>query len=314
MVVAALFSSANLLLASSSGSTATAQAAGPSLLPNVAVARPSSPRTAPDTYTPNLLSSLEGSGIDASFQSPYAQKGTASDAMTTAVATAQRDADAAAESAQNNPDNSQAAFSQLSRDMANLSALMQKNATSQSASGTAQSDGTSADSIVITASSGAGSIAAMASDSANASGSEEISSVAYVGADGQALGSGQGSIRRADGTTSDASVGYSVSVSSDASNSQSAAVSAYASVGTQQDPASAMKWVGVLLNTASGNSTDAAQNAQSASDAAANGNADQGSGSNSYESVNIVLASSYLSGYSPSDWNSGQSASLSAYA
>jgi len=310
--VSALFSSANQLLASSWGSTASSQKTGASLLSNLTGAGLTSSRTAPDTYTPSQQSSLDGSGSDASFQAPYAQKTTAADALATAVATAQKDADAAAQTAQQSPDISQAAFSQLSRDMANLSALMQKNSTSQSASGTAQGSGTSADSIVITASSGGGSIAAMASDSASASGNEEISSVAYVGADGQQLASGQGSITASDGTTSAASVGYSVSAGSGAGSSQSVAVSAYASIGTQQDPTSAMQWVGVLLNTTSGNSTDAAQNAQSVTDSTAIGNADLASGS--YASVSTFMASSYQSGYSSSNWTSGQSASVSVYA
>jgi len=109
-------------------------------------------------------------------------------------------------------------------------------------------------------------------------------------------------------------MGYSVSAGSDAGNSQGAAVSAYARVGTQQDPASAMQWVGVLLNTTSGNSSDAAQNTQSATDSTAIGNADQGSGSGSYASVSAFIASSYQSGYSSSNWTSSQSASLSVYA
>jgi hypothetical protein len=314
LVVSALFSSANLLLSSSADSTTSSQKSGPSLLSNLTGTGLTSVRTAPDTYTPSLLSSLDGSGFDASFQAPYAQKTTAADALATAVANTQKDADAAAQTAQQNPDLSQAAFSQLSQDMANLSALMQKNSQSQSASGTALGDGTSADSIVITAGSGSGSIAAMASDSANSSGSEEISSVAYVGADGQAWSSGQGSITASDGTTYAANLGYSVSAGSDASSSQSAAVSAYASVGTQQDPARAMQWVGVLLNTASGNSTDAAQNAQSATDTTAIGNADLGSGSGSYASASTFMASIYQPGYSSGNWISGQSASVSVYA
>ncbi len=314
MVVSALFSSANLLLATSSGSTATLKKTDQSLLSNQTGPGLTPSRTAPDTYTPSLLNSLDGSGSDASFQAPYAQKASAADALAMAVATAQKDADAAAQSAQQAPGTSQAAFSQLSRDMANLSALMQKNSTSQSASGTAQGDGTSADSIVITASSGTGSIAAMASDSANASGSEAISSVAYVGEGGQAWSSGQGSITSSAGITSAVSIGSSVSAGSDTGNSQSAAVSAYAIVGTEQNPASAMQWVGVLLNANSGNFSNAAQSSQAATDATTTGSADLGSGSGSYASISTFMASVYQYGYSSSDWNSSQSASLSVYA
>lgn len=313
MVASALFSSANLLLATSSVSTASSQKTGLSLLSNPTGASLASARIAPDTYTPSSLSSLDGSGSDAFLQSPYAQN--TADPLRTAIAVAQKDADAAAQTAQQDPGQSQAAFSQLSQDMANLSALMQKNSLSQSASGTAQGDGTSAESIVITAGNGAGSIAAIASDSVNASGSEQISSVAYVGADGTAWSSGQGSITTSDGTTSAASVGYSVSEVSDAGNSQSDSVSAYASVGTQQDSTSAMQWAGVLLNTASGNSTDAATpNAQSATDATATDNSDLGSSSSSYASVSTFMASIFQLGYSSSDWISGQSASVSVYA
>jgi len=273
----------------------------------------SSPRTAPDTYTPSLLGSLNGSVSDASIQTPYAQKANSADAMAAAVATAQKDADTAAQEAQQSPDLSKAAFSQLSRDMASLSALMQEDSGSQSASGAGQ--GTSADSIVITASSGAGSIAAIASDSANSSGSEATSSVAFVGADGQVTAASQGSVTASDGTTTAATLGYSASVSSD-SSSQETAMSAYASVavGTPSDTASAMQWVSVLVNSVSGTTTDGSQTGPSETMSTASVNNGAGSSSASYASLSAFIASGYQSGYSAGTWNSGQNGNVSVYA
>jgi hypothetical protein len=313
MAVLALLTSANLLFAQSSSSTAPAQKSEQSLLSDLTGSTNTSPRTAPDSYTPSLLGSLGGSDAGASLQSPYGQKTSAADALSAAVGTAQKDADIAALAAQQNPGLSKAAFSQLSQDMASLSDLMKENAASQSSSGNV----TTTESIVITASSGAGSIAAIASDAANSSGNEETSSVAFVGADGQVMAAGQGSLTTSDGTTTAATAGFSVSAGSDASsNGQSAEISAYASVGvaTQSDTTSSMQWVGVLVNAASGDTTNGSQSAASVTVASANVNSGQGSSSDSYASVSALIASGYQSAYSPGNWNSGSTGSVSAYA
>lgn len=256
MAIGALLSSSYLQLLSAQSSAAASQKTAP-LLPNGSQIAQISPRTGPDTYTP---SQPNGSGISIFGVTPYSapersSTSTALDPLAAAKATAQKDAEAVVLAEQNHSGDAEAALGQLSKDMAALASAMRDNSVSQSADLVAHgaSNTSASDSIAISINTPYGSIAAVASDSANPKGSAEMSSVAWVSADGTVEAAGQGSVTTADGVTKSASVGFSATSTVDADHNASVAFGAYASlsVSSTADTTQKLHWVAELAGSAS---------------------------------------------------------------